>query len=105
MIDKIGGEFASFQKISGINGKPSIEPQGGVEKGGFGDFLNNALKEVDTLQQSADKQIENVMLGKPEVTTHEAIIALEKADVAFQLMSQVRAKIIRAYEEVMRTQV
>jgi flagellar hook-basal body complex protein FliE len=33
------------------------------------------------------------------------MVALEKADVAFQLMSAIRGKIVRAYEEVMRTQV
>jgi flagellar hook-basal body complex protein FliE len=45
-----------------------------------------------------------MILGKG-VQTHEAMIALEKADVAFQLMNNIRMKITRAYEEVMRTQV
>jgi flagellar hook-basal body complex protein FliE len=44
-------------------------------------------------------------MKKAGVTTHEAMIALEKADIAFQLMTSIKSKIIRAYEEVMRTQV
>ncbi len=71
----------------------------------FSEVLGDALKEVDTLQKSADKQIEGLVLGSDNVSPHSAMIALEKADMAFQLMNSVRSKIIRAYEEIIRTQV
>lgn len=105
-IDKIQmglGAIKPIEKPSGVGpiGAPKSE-QGG---NGFGDMLTDALKEVDTLQKSADKQIKGLMLHEEGVTPHGAMIALEKADIAFQLMTQVRAKIVRAYEEVMRTQV
>lgn len=76
-----------------------------TEKSDFGQIFSNAIKEVDKLQVEAEKQIEGLTLGKEGVTTHGAMIALEKADIAFQLMSTIRSKIIRAYEDVMRTQV
>jgi flagellar hook-basal body complex protein FliE len=103
--------------ISGINPLlPQIAPvQGATEKtkqvtqqgGGenFGDMLQNALKEVNDLQNEANDNIEGVTLKKDGVTPHSAMVALEKADVAFQLMNAIRGKIIRAYEEVIRTQV
>jgi len=71
----------------------------------FGDMLNNALKEVNDLQNEANNNIEGLTLKKEGVTPHSAMVALEKADVAFQLMNAIRGKIIRAYEEVIRTQV
>ena len=71
----------------------------------FADALGNALKEVSDLQLSADKQIENLVLGEGDVSPHGAMIALEKADIAFQMMNSIRSKIIRAYEEILRTQV
>jgi len=71
----------------------------------FGEMFSNAIKEVDSLQQDADQQIEGVVLRKGGVTPHGAMLALEKADVAFQLMNTIRAKIVRAYEDVLRTQV
>lgn len=80
----------------------SVKPEGGKS---FSEIFSSAIKDVDQLQKHADNQIEGLMLGKPGVSTHEAMIALEKADVAFQLMSQIRGKILRAYEEVMRTTV
>ncbi len=71
----------------------------------FGDMLSNALKEVNEMQNDADQQIEGLTMKKDGVTPHSAMLALEKADIAFQLMSSIRSKIIRAYEEVIRTQV
>jgi flagellar hook-basal body complex protein FliE len=78
---------------------------GGTASSSFGDMLSNALKEVNDLQNVADNQIEGLTLKEDGVTPHSAMLALEKADIAFQLMSSIRSKIIRAYEEVIRTQV
>ena len=102
----IQGIKSAFESI-----KPIVQPkdaQGTAGTGSeqnFAEMLGDAIKEVDDMQKHADKQVDSLVLGKDGVTSHEAMIALEKADVAFQLMNQVRSKIIRAYEEVMRTQV
>lgn len=79
--------------------------QQGAQGSSFGDMLNNALKEVNDLQNEANTNIEGLTLKKEGITPHSAMVALEKADVAFQLMNAIRGKIIRAYEEVIRTQV
>lgn len=104
-INRIANPFAAYEKIQGITKSESnTEVQPTKQKGGFGDMLSNAIKEVDTLQKTADTQMEQMIMGN-SANPHEAMIALEKADVAFQLMNSVRAKIVRAYEEVMRSQV
>lgn len=76
-----------------------------LDKSSFADVLGNTMKEVNQLQLTAEDKIESFVLGRGAITPHNAMIALEKADVAFQLMNTIRSKIIRAYEEVMRTQV
>lgn len=103
--------------ISGINPLlPNVTPikspsqqtqkvEQGAQGSNFGDMLNNALKEVNDLQNEANSNIEGLTLKKEGITPHSAMVALEKADVAFQLMNAIRGKIIRAYEEVVRTQV
>ena len=68
-------------------------------------MFSNAIKEVDSMQKQADNQVEGLTLRKEGYTTHGAMLALEKADAAFQLMNNIRSKIIRAYEDVLRTQV
>jgi flagellar hook-basal body complex protein FliE len=75
------------------------------QKTSFSEMFGNAIHEVEKLQTQANGQIQDMVLDKGNVTPHDAMIALEKADVAFQLMTQVRTKIINAYQEVMRTQV
>jgi flagellar hook-basal body complex protein FliE len=70
----------------------------------FGKMLARSLDDVNQLKLKADEAIENLAAGKQR-DIHATMIALEKADVAFQLLMQVRNKIISAYETVMRTQV
>jgi len=70
----------------------------------FSDALRNAVQDVSRLQSSADKAITAVQTGETG-QVHEAMIALEKADVAFRTMLQVRNRLIEAYQEVMRMQV
>lgn len=70
----------------------------------FGDMLKSAVDEVNTLRQEADQAITTLASGKGE-NIHQTMIALEKANVSFQLMMQVRNKIVSAYEEIMRMQV
>jgi flagellar hook-basal body complex protein FliE len=103
----IGGINPLLPNLASIK-SPSQQSQkieGAGQGSDFGDMLNNALKEVNDLQNEANNNIEGLTLKKEGVTPHSAMVALEKADVAFQLMNAIRGKIIRAYEEVLRTQV
>ena len=102
----IQGINLGLQSLKPIQ-KPLDAPKAGElsGKGGFGEMLTDAVKDLNKMQVEADKQIEGVLLEKPGVNVHDAMIALEKADVAFQLMSTIHSRIIRAYEEVIRTQI
>jgi flagellar hook-basal body complex protein FliE len=70
----------------------------------FGGVLKEALSDINQLQIDADKAINKVTLGQSG-SIHEAMIALEKADISFRTMMQVRNKILEAYQEIMRMQV
>jgi flagellar hook-basal body complex protein FliE len=70
----------------------------------FGNMLARSLKDANRLKLEADEAVESLATGKQN-DIHATMIALEKADVAFQLLMQVRNKIISAYETIMRTQV
>ena len=70
-------------------------------EGGFLDALHSAMDQVQSLQGQAQEQAAGVLTGEgPEV--HQAMIAVEKAELAFELMMQVRNKIVQAYQEVSR---
>ena len=65
--------------------------------------LSQAMNEVEELQSEAQAQVADLLEGKG-TDVHSAMIAVEKADLSFQLMMQVRNKIVAAYQEVTRMQ-
>jgi flagellar hook-basal body complex protein FliE len=77
----------------------------GSEKSGasFGETLKDAISTVNELQKQSDQEIQKLMTGESE-DIHTTIIAMQKADLSFQMMMQVRNKIVQAYQEIMRMQ-
>jgi len=73
------------------------------DSGSFSDILDDAVLHVDQLQADANQKV-GVMLGGNTADVHDAMISVEKADLSFQLMMQVRNKVIQAYQEVERMQ-
>ena len=70
---------------------------------GFGDILKSAVNTVDSLHDNAAAQVQNMMqTGNADV--NDVMIAVEKADVSFQLMMQVRNKIVSAYQDIEKMQ-
>jgi len=92
---------ASLTTRPEISQKPRAHDLG---KESFGDCLNTMIAEVNTQQNEADRAIANVELGNTG-SIHDAMIALEKANISFRTMLQVRNKVIEAYQEIMRMQV
>jgi len=76
----------------------------GAQKGDFNAHLKNALGEVNELQQQAEQAIQQ-LAGEGKGDLQETMIAIEKADVSFRLMMQIRNKVLEAYQEIMRMQV
>lgn len=70
----------------------------------FGDMLTTMVEQTNAQQQHADQAIVQLHSGG-EKNLHEAMIAMEKADVSLRYTIQVRNKAIDAYQEIMRMQV
>ena len=67
----------------------------------FGQVLMNSLNRVNQLKIEADAGIENLASGK-QTDIHQTMIAVEKASVSFELLMQIRNKLITAYDKIMR---
>lgn len=70
----------------------------------FADTLTQAIGNVNELQKTSDKKIQELATGRTDDVA-SVMIATEKADIALRTMMQVRNKIIDAYQEIMRMQV
>jgi flagellar hook-basal body complex protein FliE len=81
---------------------PSIrEPLPSRGTAGFDDALKAVVGKVDDLHREKDGAIEAIAAGRnPDI--HSAMIAVQRADIAFRLVMQVRNKAISAYQEIMR---
>ena len=65
----------------------------------FMDTLRNAMDQVGQLQSEADAKVTTLLNGNGQ-DVHSAMIAVEKANLAFEMMVQVRNKIVQAYQQV-----
>jgi flagellar hook-basal body complex protein FliE len=70
----------------------------------FTDIFQSAVSDVDSLQESADQQVANLLHGSGNADIGGTMVSVEKADVAFQLMMQVRNKVVSAYQEMEKMQ-
>ncbi len=69
----------------------------------FGEVLQGAVEQVDKLQTNAAGRIEELLAGGSQ-DVHSAMIAVQQANLSFELMVQVRNKMVNAYQEISRLQ-
>ncbi len=65
----------------------------------FKNYLLDSIQQVNDMQQQADSAVEKFATGG-DVSTAEVLTAVQKADLAFKMMLQVRNKLVAAYEEI-----
>jgi flagellar hook-basal body complex protein FliE len=70
---------------------------------GFAETLRGVMNQAQQLQGGAENTVSALLHGDG-MDVHSAMIAVEKADLSFQLMMQVRNKIVAAYQEISRMQ-
>jgi len=83
---------------------PATHPAGVVPSGGFMDQLRHAITKANDIQLQANQATEALMTGQTQ-NIHQTMVALQEADVSFQLMMQIRNKLLTAYEEIQRMQI
>lgn len=65
----------------------------------FKDAMLDSIKEVNAMQQDADRAVEAMSVGE-DVNPAQVLTAVQKADMAFRMMMQVRNKLVEAYSEI-----
>lgn len=90
------GVSKAFPETSKVSSSSTVE--------GAGKFFSELVSKVNDIQVKSDQSIQGLASGENK-NLHEVMIAVEKASISFQFMSQVRNKALEAYQEVMRMQV
>ncbi len=96
---------------AGQLGKPEIElvpPSDITESSGaepsFGQTFAESLQKVNDQMLTSDKMVNDLATGQSS-NIHGTLISMQKADISFRMVLEVRNKVMRAYEEIMRMQV
>ena len=93
------GQLYRPNAASGVQGAPTPGVQGTTPGKSFKDILLDSINEVNSMQQTADQAVEKIMTGG-EISPAEVLTAVQKADIAFRMMMQIRNKISAAYDEI-----
>jgi len=91
------------QVWTGAGNTADIKPLKGESGKSFDAVINEALGRVSQLQNDVEQAVNELATGSGDITS--AVLAVEKADMTFQLMVEIRNKLISTYEEIMRMQV
>ena len=91
-IIPINPSLTPVADVSGPAGSASADA-------GFGNTLTLLIGAVESSGQEANSAVARMLDGSGEV--HEAMIALQRADLTFQMTTQVRNKLVQAYHEIM----
>lgn len=97
----------NIDALKGLSGSSPIQPKKDITKvqdsnaPSFKDTLTHFMSDVNNLQNEADTSIEKMVAG--EITdVHQVMNSVEEAKTAFNMMMQIRNKVMTAYDEVMR---
>ncbi len=86
-------------------GKPAADAGAAAGGADFAQVLQNTIEQVNQAQQDAQKMAEDFASGKENVNLQDVMINLQKANLSFQQMVQVRNKLVSAYHDIINMQV
>lgn len=101
-----------IDSISSINSTSQLSPPQGTKNSGqvgdtltdFGQVLGNAIQALNQKEDTANQAIAGLAAGE-DIEIHQVMMAMQEAEISFQLALEVRNKIVDAYQEIMRMQV
>jgi len=102
-VQNLSGVEAMLQQMRAVmrqaaGAEPA--PDGPAPAGGFATELQRSIRRVSDAQNAAQAQAQAYQLGEPGVSLTDVMIDMQKANVAFQGMVQVRNKLVAAYQEI-----
>jgi flagellar hook-basal body complex protein FliE len=101
-------DYMSVEQVLAQMRAMATQSKGGVEPAqeaagqvSFGDMLRESIDQVNATQQTAQKKTTQFELGEGNANLAEVMVDLQKSNLSFQAMVQVRNKLVDAYKDVM----
>lgn len=105
-MNEAGATTIPLRELGKLTPGATLQPTEatGVPSSGFESALGRLVADVRGKQAVASEAVAGLVTGQG-VPLHQAIVAMEEASVSFQLMVEVRNKLLESYQELMRMQV
>lgn len=89
------------QMAAASQGANMAQPTAAPEGADFASLLKSSVDQVNAAQKTAGAMTEAFAKGDPNTDLTEVMVAMQKASLSFQAMTQVRNKLVEAYKDVM----
>lgn len=101
-INQVLNEMRSVAQAAAAKPTQASAEAGGVD---FGQALQSALEQVSAAQKDAQQMAQGFSSGDPNANLQDVMVNLQKANLSFQQMVQVRNRLVSAYQDIMNMQV
>jgi flagellar hook-basal body complex protein FliE len=101
-LDQMLSELRSSTALTGSKPAGSVAPTDGPA---FSEVLKTTIDQVNAAQKDAKQMAEEFSTGQSNVNLQDVMVNLQKANISFQQMVQVRNKLVTAYNDIMNMQV
>lgn len=102
-VENVLKEIRAMQDMAAGRGAASAPEV--ADGGGFSAALKAQLEQVNGAQNQATKMAQAFESGAPDVNLQDVMISMQKANISFQTMIQVRNRVVSAYQDIMNMQV
>lgn len=105
VLADLRGIRSALADIAGSSTASTTTPATGPGTGSFANLLKESIADVESSQQQSNRLSTEFEQGNPNASLPQVMIAVEKANLSFDGMVQVRNKVVDAYNQVMGMQV
>jgi flagellar hook-basal body complex protein FliE len=102
-IDDVLAQLRAAASIAA--GKPAAAGPAATQRADFAAALQSAVGQVNGTQQDAAQLARDFEVGKPGTNLQDVMVSMQKANISFQTMVQVRNRLVSAYHDMMNMQV
>ena len=101
----IGIPQTNLRPQTGLETNPRyFDIQSGEIGESFANFLGDAIQSVDSSMKSSEAKVQDFVTGKTD-NMHDVMISMQQSQLSFQMMVEIRNKVIETYQELSRMQV
>ncbi|MGM0676722.1 flagellar hook-basal body complex protein FliE [Ectothiorhodospira marina] len=104
-INQVLQQMRSLAANAGVEGQPAANREIQPGQPDFSTMLRESLDKVSETQKSSSELATRFEMGDPDVDLPQVMVAKQKASVAFEATTQIRNRLVSAYQDIMNMQV